>query len=211
MSGIYFCTLCWVVCPSFHSSHHSSSMLLRGPWAPGWLSSRLTSCSCGWACSWSSGKPWFSQGTSSSIVLSPSVDATVHCWSLGVSCVSLPLPLSVLTSTSVVLQCSSGSTGAGLVCWLLGVSRAVLAWTVGTSVLLTSWFGEVCWLLAGLLSKAGAVGVLGFRLVVSKSNLTQLWLGLLLVFTGDVVIDGDLCVVDLHVSKRHLRQVTISG
>ena len=53
----------------------------------------------------------------------------------------LPLPLSVLTSTSAVLQCCSGSTGAdlmlvevasglssrvlglpGLVCWLLGVS-----------------------------------------------------------------------------------------
>ena len=30
-------------------------------------------------------------------------------------------------------------------------------------------------------------------------NLTQLWLGLLLVFTWDVVVDGDLCVVDLLV------------
>ena len=46
---------------------------------------------------------------------------------------------------------------------------------------------------------------MGSRLVVSKSNLTQLWLGLLLVFweavvfTADVVVDGDLCVLDLVV------------
>ena len=42
-------------------------------------------------------------------------------------------------------------------------------------------------------------GSVGSRLVVSKANLTQLWLGLLLVFREAVVFTGDV-VVDSLVS-----------
>ena len=65
---------------------------------------------------------------------------------------------------------------------------------------LVNWGG----LLAGLLSRDGVGGVLG-SWSWSWANLTQLWLGLLLVFREAVVsqfLAPSAVCVDLHVSQR---------
>ena len=52
---------------------------------------------------------------------------------------------------------------------------------------------------------------MGSRLVVSKANLTQLWLGLLLVFREAVIFTGDVAVDSLVSLSRCYSALLVSG